>query len=128
MEYFIQIKNGSPVGKPILASDKQDGIVYASFVFTPAPQLGPYETDQTVEYQNVNGQYISVWAFRTMSLDEQQQKQNLIKNTWLENNCYPSWVFDETTCAFEAPTPQPTDGKIYRWDEPTTSWIEVTNV
>jgi hypothetical protein len=125
MKFFIQIENNSPVGKPILETKKQDKIVYASFVFTPAPQLGPYETNQTVEYQNVNGQYIGVWSCRTMSLDERQQKQNLIKNTWIENNCYPSWVFDETTCSFEAPTPHPNNGKKYHWDELTTSWIEV---
>ena len=41
---------------------------------------------------------------------------------------YASWALDEATCLWNAPTPMPTDGKIYRWDEPTTSWIEVTNV
>jgi hypothetical protein len=41
---------------------------------------------------------------------------------------YASWVLDEQTCLWNAPTPMPTDGKQYKWDEPTTSWIEVTNV
>ena len=41
---------------------------------------------------------------------------------------FASWGLNETTCQWDAPTPMPTDGKIYRWDEPTTSWIEVTNV
>jgi hypothetical protein len=41
---------------------------------------------------------------------------------------FASWVLDETTCLWNSPTPMPTDGKIYRWDEPTTSWVEVTNV
>jgi len=47
---------------------------------------------------------------------------------WAANNGSASWVFNETICGFEAPIPMPTDGKFYRWDEPTTSWIEVTNV
>jgi len=38
---------------------------------------------------------------------------------------YNSWILNETTCLYEAPTPMPTDGKIYNWDEETTSWIEV---
>ena len=38
---------------------------------------------------------------------------------------YPSWSLNSETYLWEAPTPMPTDGKIYRWDEPTTSWIEV---
>ena len=40
---------------------------------------------------------------------------------------YASWVLNETTCRWEAPTPMPTDeGKIYTWNESTTSWDEVT--
>jgi len=27
---------------------------------------------------------------------------------------------------WEAPTAMPVDDKIYRWDEDTTSWVEVT--
>ena len=38
---------------------------------------------------------------------------------------YPSWNLNQTTCLWEPPTPMPSDGKQYRWDEPTTSWQEV---
>jgi hypothetical protein len=38
---------------------------------------------------------------------------------------YPSWTKDEETYLWEAPTPMPTDGKPYTWDEETTSWVEV---
>ena len=37
---------------------------------------------------------------------------------------FASWVLDEETCLWNAPTPMPTDGKMYNWDEATTSWIE----
>jgi len=37
---------------------------------------------------------------------------------------YPSWTLDESTCQWQAPTPMPTDDKMYRWDEATLSWIE----
>lgn len=39
---------------------------------------------------------------------------------------YNSWTLNNTTWTWEAPTPYPTDGKSYRWDEPTTSWVEIT--
>ena len=39
---------------------------------------------------------------------------------------YPSWTLNEDTCLWEAPTTYPDDGKLYAWDEATTSWIEVT--
>jgi len=37
---------------------------------------------------------------------------------------YPSWVLDEATCLWVAPIDYPADGKMYTWDELTTSWIE----
>jgi hypothetical protein len=37
---------------------------------------------------------------------------------------YPSWVLNETSCIYEAPTPYPTDDLMYSWDEDTTSWVE----
>ena len=39
---------------------------------------------------------------------------------------YASWVLNETTCQYEAPVQMPDDGKIYAWNETTTSWDEVT--
>ena len=39
---------------------------------------------------------------------------------------FPSWLLDDASCLWHAPTPMPTDGKHYRWDEPTTAWVEVT--
>tara|TARA_R110000868_G_scaffold215986_1_gene466114 strand:- start:346 stop:723 length:378 start_codon:yes stop_codon:yes gene_type:complete len=42
---------------------------------------------------------------------------------------FASWVLDEAKCIWNAPTPMPTEaGKSFRWDEATTSWVEVTNV
>jgi hypothetical protein len=38
---------------------------------------------------------------------------------------FPSWVLDEDTCFWGAPTPYPTDDKRYTWDEATTAWVEV---
>jgi hypothetical protein len=38
---------------------------------------------------------------------------------------YPSWVLDEETFSWEAPTPYPSDGKDYIWDESAEAWVEV---
>lgn len=39
---------------------------------------------------------------------------------------YASWILDETTCLWNAPTPMPVEeGKEFRWDESTTSWVEI---
>ena len=39
---------------------------------------------------------------------------------------FASWVLNEDTCLWEAPVAMPEDGKIYVWDEATTSWVEQT--
>jgi hypothetical protein len=39
---------------------------------------------------------------------------------------YASWIISAPTWIWEAPTPMPTNDKSYRWDEATTSWIEIT--
>ena len=36
-----------------------------------------------------------------------------------------SWIKNPTTYLWEAPVPRPTDGKVYNWNEATTSWVEV---
>lgn len=38
---------------------------------------------------------------------------------------FASWVLNEDTCLWAAPTPVPTDGKSYQWDEQSLSWVEV---
>ena len=35
---------------------------------------------------------------------------------------YPSWTLDDETCLWNPPTAYPDDGKIYTWNESTTSW------
>jgi hypothetical protein len=37
---------------------------------------------------------------------------------------FASWLLDEETCLWNAPVAMPDDGKIYQWDEATTSWVE----
>ena len=40
---------------------------------------------------------------------------------------FASWLLNESTCQWGAPTAMPVvEGKRFTWDEPTTSWVEVT--
>lgn len=38
---------------------------------------------------------------------------------------FNSWILDEQTCLWSAPTPMPQDGQIYSWNEETTQWQQV---
>lgn len=41
---------------------------------------------------------------------------------------FPSWLLNTETCQWEPPTPYPSDGEKYAWDEETLSWVQVVNV
>ena len=38
---------------------------------------------------------------------------------------YASWTLNTETAQWQAPVPIPDDGKIYDWDEESTSWVEI---
>ena len=38
---------------------------------------------------------------------------------------FASWLLNNDTAQWEAPTPMPQDDKMYSWDESTTSWVEI---
>jgi hypothetical protein len=38
---------------------------------------------------------------------------------------FESWKLNQSTWLWEAPTPMPADGKAYRWDESSLTWIEI---
>lgn len=40
---------------------------------------------------------------------------------------FASWTLNESTCLWDAPVAMPTEGGPYKWDEATTSWVEVTH-
>ena len=46
------------------------------------------------------------------------------KDAFIPPKLFASWTLNEATCLWDAPTSMPTDGKLYEWDESTTSWIE----
>ena len=48
------------------------------------------------------------------------------KDAFYEPQPYASWTLNTTTCLWEAPTAKPTDGKPYKWDETSKSWVEIT--
>ena len=47
-----------------------------------------------------------------------------VNDVFIPPQPFPSWVLN-SSWLWEAPVPMPTDGKMYGWDEATTSWVEV---
>jgi hypothetical protein len=98
---------------------------WVSFVRVEQPVVGVYEIYDGVTYELIGDSYTDVHHVRQMNGEEKLIKQDEVKIEW--NNHFPSWIFNENLCIFEAPVPYPQDGKHYYWDELTINWIEVTN-
>ena len=47
------------------------------------------------------------------------------KDAFIPQKPYNSWTLNETSCLWEAPSAYPDDGKVYDWNEETTSWVEL---
>jgi hypothetical protein len=129
MNLYIETENGQIKNHPafeenLIAAFGSVPEHWVLFVRVEPPKLGPYEKNQTVTYELVDGVYTDVFHTEQMTAEEITAKQDEVKSSWAQRG-YPSWTFNETTCQFEPPTPRPTDDKRYRWDEATTAWIEV---
>lgn len=47
-----------------------------------------------------------------------------VRDAFIPPKPYVSWTLNEDSCLWEAPTPMPTDGKMYVWNESELSWEE----
>ena len=136
MNLYIRLENGQPVDHPILLENLLAAYpeidpnnipgVFVKFERIPAPELGIYEVNEGSTNQWVDGIVKDVWHIRPMTPEEKTTAQNLINDQWALNG-YPSWIFDEELCAFEAPKPRPDkhDDIIYIWDEDSLDWVSV---
>lgn len=135
MKLFIRVKDGKPVDHPIVEENLKQAYPeidtanlppeFIRFVRVPQPRLGPYQIYEGVTYEMFGEFCMDVHQVKHMTVQQMIDKQNLVKERWAAGG-WVSWIFDEATCSFFPPVPHPEDGKPYRWDEPTVSWVEVT--
>lgn len=137
MELFIRIVDGQPFEHPIFGDNFRQAFPdvdtnnlppeFARFERVPCPSL-MYATLNNPEptYQLVDGVVKDVWDITPFTPEQIKAKQDAAKEQWAIKNGFSSWVFYEAECRFVPPIPRPSDGKIYRWDEPTINWVEIT--
>jgi hypothetical protein len=133
MELFIRIVDGQPFEHPIFGDNFRQAFPdvdtnnlppeFAHFERLEAPVVGVYEIYEGATYERDGEIFKDVHHVRAMTDVEKLEKQDAVKAMWSEQG-YSSWIFDEATCSFIPPVSLPADGKPYRWDETTTSWIE----
>jgi len=136
MELYIRIKDSQPFEHPIIGDNFRQAFpdidtnnlppTFARFTRLPEPALSVYEVCDGCTYEWQGDTVTDVHHVRDMNTAEKTAKQDEAKALWAEKG-YASWVFNEETCSFDPPTPYPEDGKQYRWDEITRSWMEIDN-
>ena len=45
------------------------------------------------------------------------------RDAFIPSKPYDSWVLNEASCLWNAPTPYPNDDNSYDWDESTQQWV-----
>jgi hypothetical protein len=53
-------------------------------------------------------------------------KFDRVRDAFIPQQPYPSWVLNEETCLWDAPTPMPVvEGKMFEWVEADLNWQEI---
>ena len=75
--------------------------------------------NQVCKRTSYNGNIRKNYAGIGFSYDSQ-------RDAFIPPKPFPSWQLIEQTCQWEAPTPYPTDGITYKWNEADLAW-EITD-
>jgi hypothetical protein len=106
MAHFAKIDSNNIVTQVIVAEQDfiNSGAVGDSFLWVQTS----YNRNFRKNYASVGGTY------------------DKTRDAFIPPKPYASWTLVEDTCQWTAPTALPDDDKIYKWDEDTTNWVEVT--
>ena len=115
MAHFAELDNNDVVLRVIVVSNADtstpDGTEVESIGVAFCQRLFGGNWKQTSYNGNFRKRYAGIGYTYNSQLD-----------AFIPPKPYPSWVLNNTTADWEAPVPYPTDGKVYFWDEGTTSW------
>lgn len=105
MAHFAEIKNGIVERVVVVHNDYEaDGANYCANLFGG-------QWVQTSYNNNIRKQFAGVGY-----------TYDATKDVFIALRPYPSWTLNNSF-DWIAPTPYPNDGKIYKWDETTLTWI-----
>ena len=106
MAHFAKIDNNNLVTEVIVAEKNfiNSGLVGDEFLWVQTSYNGSFRKN----YAGIGDTY------------------DKTRDAFIAPKPYASWTLVEDTCQWKAPTDYPDDGKMYEWDEDTTSWKEIT--
>ena len=74
-----------------------------------------YKTRDVWKQTSYNGNFRKNFAGKGYSYDQE-------RDAFIPPKPFNSWILNETTCQWEAPSVMPDDGERYEWNETTITW------
>lgn len=101
---------------------------FAKFERVERPTIGLYEVLESEQptYQLIDGIYKDVWLIRQMTVEEKLAKQQEIKDAWAalpNRENFVEWYFEEESGTYQPPIPRPKDKEVF-WQGSTSSWVD----
>ena len=122
MSHFAKIENGTVTQVIVAEQDFIDG----GYVGDPASWVQTsYNTRAGVHYDPTTNEPDGGVALRGnyAGIGYTYDSAN---DVFYPPSPFPSWTISAPTWTWTAPSPMPTDGNIYAWDEDTLSWLVIT--
>lgn len=118
MAHFAQLDGNNVVTQVIVVGDKDcsdaNGVEKESIGIAFCERLLGGTWKQTSYNGNIRKNYAGIGYTYNADID-----------AFVPPKPFASWTLNNDTAQWEAPTPMPDDGKMYNWDEATTSWVEM---
>lgn len=121
MAHFAEIDGDGMVLRVLAVPDQQEnrGQDYL------ADDLGLSGTWVQTSYNTRAGQHLGGGQPLRKNFAGRGFKYDVGRDAFIPPAPYPSWVLDEDTCTWAAPTPHPGDDGHYIWNEAAGTWDEV---
>jgi hypothetical protein len=103
----VIVVNNTELGNPTGLEKEQEGVQFCKEHFGENTLW-----KQTSYNKNFRGNFAGLGFTYDSTLDK-----------FVPPKPFASWVLNQNTWGWEAPTPIPDITNLYRWDEATTSWI-----
>ena len=113
MAHYAFLNENNIVTEVIVGIDETETIEG----FTPEIWYGNFR-NQVCKRTSYNGNIRKNYAGVGYTYDQ-------ARDAFIAPKPFESWLLDEETCNWQAPTLMPTDDKRYQWDEATLAWVEV---
>ena len=122
MAYFAKLKTGNiietvEVVSNDIATTEQAGVDFLNNLYNTS------DVWKQTSYNTIGGVHLLGGTPFRKNYAGVDYSYDQIKDAFIPPKPFNSWILNETTCLWEAPTAYPNDGNNYIWNEETLNWV-----